>query len=319
MKVAIHLFRRLDANQARLAIPKARPAKGPLGANALFGVLALLSLYASPAKADIWGYLDSDRMPHFASSRLDERYELLLKDSDAVEPYQPMAGAGPAQRDTPKTAEAAIELAPVVASTTNTTSVRTVSPRLLEFFEQSSNYRTFSPLLREASKTHGIDYSLLQALISTESGFNADAVSPKGAIGLMQVMPPTAERYGVTASKNSTVAKKLTNPKVNIKAGARYLADLIKMFPGRLELALAAYNAGEGAVQRAGNKIPNYPETQKYVKTVMQLYTGLEPSADATSTASSGRVGRVRVVMGGGNTARKSTAPSTESVSSRSR
>jgi hypothetical protein len=282
--------------------------------NAGLGALALLCLYASPAKADIWGYLDADRMPHFASSRLDERYELLLKDSDAVEPFRPMAGANPAQKETPRPVEAeSPEIVPVAVSTS---SVRAVSPRLLNFFEQSSHYKTFGPLLREASKTHGIDYSLLQALISTESGFNAEAVSPKGAVGLMQVMPPTAERYGVTASKNSTVAKKLTNPKVNIKAGARYLADLIKMFPGRLELALAAYNAGEGAVQRAGNKIPNYPETQKYVKTVMQLYNGLEPSVEAPSTTAKGRV---RVELGGSNTARKSTAQLTEPVSSRSR
>lgn len=276
------------------------------------GVPALLCLHVSPARADIWGYVDSERMPHFATSRLDERYELLLKDSDAVEPFRPMAGASPAQREASKGVEAEIpEVVPVVAS------ARIVSPRLLDFFERSSNYKAFSPLLREASKTHGIDYSLLQALISTESGFNAHAVSPKGAVGLMQVMPPTAERYGVTAGKNSTVAKKLTNPKVNIKTGARYLADLIRMFPGRLELALAAYNAGEGAVQRAGNKVPNYPETQKYVKTVMQLYTGLEPSADATATATSN--GRVRVEIGGGNTARKSTAQLADPVSSRSR
>ncbi|WP_077595573.1 lytic transglycosylase domain-containing protein [Polaromonas sp. A23] len=315
MSVAVYLHRWFNVSHTGSATPKTKPASVPLRFHALFGVLALLCLHASPAKADIWGYLDTDRMPHFASSRLDERYELLLKDSDAVEPYRPMAGASPAQREASKPVEADMpEVVPFVASAGG---ARAVSPRLLEFFERSSNYKAFSPLLREASKTHGIDYSLLQALISTESGFNAEAVSPKGAVGLMQVMPPTAERYGVTASKNSTVAKKLTNPKVNIKAGARYLADLIKMFPGRLELALAAYNAGEGAVQRAGNKIPNYPETQKYVKTVMQLYTGLEPSADTTVTASSN--GRVRVEIGGRNPARKPTVQLAESRSSRSR
>lgn len=258
------------------------------------GLLALLCLHAAPARADIWGYVDAERMPHFADSRLDERYELLLKDSDAVEPFRPMAGASPAQGAAPPQivdAETS-EVVPVVASAGR---VRTVSPRLLDFFEQSNSYKAVSPLLREASKTHGIDYSLLQALISTESGFNPHAVSPKGAVGLMQVMPPTAERYGVRAGKNSTIAKKLTNPKVNIKAGARYLADLIRMFPGRLELALAAYNAGEGAVQRAGNKIPNYPETRKYVKTVMQLYTGLTPVA----AGSKPEAGRVRMEIRG--------------------
>jgi hypothetical protein len=93
----------------------------------------------------------------------------------------------------------------------------------------------------------------------------------------MQLIPPTAERYGVRASKDSTVHKKLTDPKTNIRAGSSYLSDLIAMFPGQLELAIAAYNAGEGAVQRAGNKIPNYPETKNYVKTVMQLYNHLKP------------------------------------------
>jgi hypothetical protein len=71
--------------------------------------------------------------------------------------------------------------------------------------------------------------------------------------------------------------RKLTDPRINIRTGVRYLSDLIRMFPGQLELALAAYNAGEGAVQRAGNRIPNYRETQNYVKTVMQLYAMLKP------------------------------------------
>ena len=167
-------------------------------------------------------------------------------------------------------------------------------PKLLAYFDVSPSYKAVRHLLREASVTHGIDYELLQALIATESGFNAQAVSPKGAVGLMQLIAPTAERYGVKADKNSPVQKKLTDPKTNIKAGSSYLRDLIKMFPGQLELALAAYNAGEGAVQRAGNKIPNYPETQNYVKTVMQLYGHLKPP----SMMSAG--GRVRMEMMGG-------------------
>lgn len=239
------------------------------GCAATIGALALLFLHIPQARADIWGYVDAERIPHFAATRLDERYELFLRDS--VEPFRRIEAPGKAPDgavDMPGAEAAESALAGADAG-------GTVSPKLLTFFEQSKNYKTVSPLLREASKTHGIDYSLLKALITTESGFNPYAVSPKGAVGLMQLIPPTAERYGVTGGKGRTIAQKLTDPKVNIKAGARYLADLIKMFPGRLELALAAYNAGEGAVQRAGNKIPNYPETQNYVKNVMQLYTGL--------------------------------------------
>ncbi len=253
---------------------KARLAGRPANAYRTPGVLVLLFLHIAPASADIWGYVDSERMPHFASSRLDDRYELLLRDSQVVEPYR-RVDAGLPQNVAPEIPVAEPARPALVLAVT--TEVRAVSPKLLIFFEQSKNYKAVSLLLHEASKTHGIDYSLLMALITTESGFNPHAVSPKGAVGLMQLIPPTAARYGVTAGQGSTIAKKLTDPRINIKAGARYLADLIKMFPGRLELALAAYNAGEGAVQRAGNKIPNYPETQNYVKTVMQLYTGLAP------------------------------------------
>ena len=251
---------------------------------AMSGALMLMVLYAAPAKADIWGYVDEDRVPHFASSRLDERYELFLQDK--VEPYRLIHAPRKVQDE-------GLELAPALAGTASATGVGFISPRMVDFFEPSQNYKALSPLLREASTTHGIDYSLLKALIATESGFNTFAVSPKGAVGLMQLIPPTAERYGVTAGKGATIEKKLTDPKTNIRAGTRYLAYLINLFPGRLELALAAYNAGEGAVQRAGNKIPNYPETQNYVKTVMQLYNGLAPPVLKTPA------GRVQVEMRG--------------------
>ncbi|MFZ3140509.1 lytic transglycosylase domain-containing protein [Polaromonas sp.] len=268
-------------------------------------VLVLLALHATPARADIWGYVDAERMPHFASSRLDERYELFLRDS--VEPYRLMDLPAKAQDDAPGALEASSAAEP--AGPAAASAISPVSPRLLAFFEHSENYKAVSPLLREASTTHGIDYSLLKALIATESGFNTFAVSPKGAVGLMQLIPPTAERYGVTAGKGATIEKKLTDPKINIKAGARYLAYLINMFPGRLELALAAYNAGEGAVQRAGNRIPNYPETRNYVKTVMQLYNGLAPVPFKTPAT-----GRVRLEMKGGSAGRSNLPPLAESA-----
>ena len=257
-------------------------------------LLAFLAWHAAPARADIWGYVDEDRIPHFASSRLDERYELFLRDN--VEPYRLMDVPRKAQESGPDAAAL-----PALVSMAN---AGALSPRMEAFFERSPGYKAVSPLLREASSTHDIDYSLLKALIATESGFNTFAVSPKGAVGLMQLIPPTAQRYGVTAGKDGTIEKKLTDPKINIRAGARYLADLIRMFPGRLELALAAYNAGEGAVQRAGNKIPNYPETQNYVKTVLQLYSGLAPSAPFKTP-----VGRVHVEIKGAGAGRRNMAP----------
>ncbi|MDO8251476.1 MAG: lytic transglycosylase domain-containing protein, partial [Rhodoferax sp.] len=182
----------------------------------------------------------------------------------------------------------------------------------MAFFDVSPNYKVVKHHLREASRVQQIDYELLQALIATESGFDALAVSPKGAIGLMQVMPATAARYGVTGDKKTSIEKKLADPGTNIKTGARYLSYLINLFPDQLELALAAYNAGEGAVQRAGNKIPNFKETQNYVKTVMQLYTLLKPSALRTARRQTPT--RVRMQIQGGALSRGnmiSSGPST--------
>ena len=140
----------------------------------------------------------------------------------------------------------------------------------------SPTYQAVQGSLSAASQTHGVDVELLKALVVTESAFNTKAVSPKGAVGLMQIMPTTAQRYGVQADRGATVSAKLTDPELNIQTGTRYLADLMKLFGGQTELALAAYNAGEGAVARAGNRIPNYKETQFYVQKVMAIYRVLQ-------------------------------------------
>jgi soluble lytic murein transglycosylase-like protein len=274
-------------------VPARRTASGCLAASAL--LLGLLGLYAAPARADIWGYVDEKGVPHFSATQLDERYELFLRDQTEPEPYQVQPFTRPPA--TAATLEPETPLAP---------------PRMLVYFEELPSYKSVQHLLREASTKHGIDYALLQALIATESGFDSRAVSPKGAVGLMQLIPPTAERYGVKAGKDASIQKMLTDPRVNIRAGASYLSDLIKMFPGQIELALAAYNAGEGAVQRAGNKIPNYPETKNYVKTVMQLYGVLKLSAKGqTTTIATSPGGRVRVEMVGGSSGRGNRVPST--------
>jgi soluble lytic murein transglycosylase-like protein len=238
-----------------------------------FLMVAAALWFAAPARADVWGYVDEAGVAHFSAERLDERYQLFFRSGDSFDTsrgnrglpaYNPGATGAP--------------------------------PKLLAFFDVSPNYKAVKHLLREASVAQDIDYELLQALIATESGFNTHAVSPKGAVGLMQLMPPTAQQYGVRPDKKTPIEKKLTDPRTNIRAGSRYLRYLIDMFPGQLELALAAYNAGEGAVQRAGNRIPNYPETKNYVKTVMQLYSHLKPP----SMVGASRSGRVRMEMMGG-------------------
>ena len=148
---------------------------------------------------------------------------------------------------------------------------------LLSSFELSLPYKAVRPWLREAAAETGVNYELLKAVVATESGFDAKAVSHRGAIGLMQLIPDTAVRFGVKAKADATVAEQLTDPRTNIRAGARYLAWLLRRFDGRTELALAAYNAGEGAVDRAGRRIPPYPETRHYVSKVTRLQAWLTP------------------------------------------
>ena len=117
--------------------------------------------------------------------------------------------------------------------------------------------------IEAAARAHQIDPALIHAVISTESGYNPFARSPAGAAGLMQLMPATAKRYG---------ANNRMDPTQNIDAGARYLRALMTLFNNDLKLALAAYNAGENAVIRAGNRIPPYTETMNYVPRVLKYY-----------------------------------------------
>ncbi|HJV87694.1 MAG TPA: lytic transglycosylase domain-containing protein [Noviherbaspirillum sp.] len=119
------------------------------------------------------------------------------------------------------------------------------------------------PLVQRIAGMHGIHAALLKAIIEVESGFDAGARSPKGAIGLMQVMPATAARYGQF---------NLYSPEQNVEVGARYLRDLLAMFDGNVRLAVAAYNAGENAVIRHGRRVPPYQETIRYVPMVMERY-----------------------------------------------
>jgi soluble lytic murein transglycosylase-like protein len=128
-----------------------------------------------------------------------------------------------------------------------------------------------SPRNREAYREHvaqaarelRLDEALIEAVIAVESAFSPSAVSPQGAVGLMQLMPQTARRFG---------ALDAFDPAQNIRAGARYLRYLLDLFGGDLELALAAYNAGEGAVRRNGARVPPFRETVEYVRKVRARY-----------------------------------------------
>lgn len=189
-------------------------------------VLALIAL-ASTARADIYSYTDETGASHFSNIPNDRRYTLFLKEQSKPhsQPSIPVQTA------------------------------RTPFSR--------ENRAHFYPLIQTAASTHAIDPSLLHAVILAESGYNPRAVSRKGAMGLMQLMPGTASRYGVSDA---------FDPVQNVHAGARYLNDLLKMFNQDLNLALAAYNAGEKSVIKYGNRIPPYRETVAYVPKVLDNY-----------------------------------------------
>lgn len=126
--------------------------------------------------------------------------------------------------------------------------------------KQAERLADYAPHIQASAKKHGVPVELICGVILQESGGNAKALSPAGAKGLMQLMPATARRMGV---------KDILDPAQNIEGGTKYLRFLLDKFDGNVELALAGYNAGEGAVVRYGNKIPPFAETQKYVPKVI--------------------------------------------------
>jgi len=124
----------------------------------------------------------------------------------------------------------------------------------------------FADAVWAAAQNAALDPSLLHAVIAAESGYNPKAVSPRGAQGLMQLMPATSRRFGLSDPYD---------PMQNVRAGASYLQELIQMFKGDLSLALAAYNAGPAAVMRFGSHIPPFKETRRYVPQVLKIYREL--------------------------------------------
>lgn len=201
---------------------------------ALLAGAALLG-QAGGAMADIYGYVDEHGVAHLSNVPLDHRYYLFKKESRATL----LPGVNTIIAEAP---------VPAPRRTTH------VNP---------ANRKQYTPLISTVAKELKLDAALLHALITVESGYDPKARSPKGAMGLMQLMPDTARRYAVA---------NVWDPGENLRGGARYLRDLLAMFDDNLSLALAAYNAGEKAVVQYGNKIPPYPETRSYVPRVLQQY-----------------------------------------------
>lgn len=237
-------------------------------------VLMPLLLLVAPAWAEIWGYAGIRGTENFALQDSTEDDGIFFRSADGFQEGRLEGGQSRPLKNT------------VAAGVAGKRSCA----------EHTPCRKKVNHLIRQASLIQGIDYELLHAVIATESGFRIRVVSPKGAVGLMQLIPPTAERYGVKDDKYSLASQKLVDPRTNIWVGSRHLHKLIKRYPGDIELALAAYNAGEGAVRRAGNRIPNYPETKKYVKSVMHRYKqGLKPPARPDGGVAAGNRGNVKI------------------------
>lgn len=143
----------------------------------------------------------------------------------------------------------------------------------------------YDNLITNAAENHSLDPRLVKSVMLVESGFNASAVSNKGARGLMQLMPATAQRHGV---------KNVHDPAQNIAGGTKYLSHLLELFDGNLEKSLAAYNAGEGAVARYGG-IPPYDETRDYVRKALTAYYGAPYRGGAAGSLGGGFGKPVRV------------------------
>lgn len=211
----------------------------------LLSAVFLLSL-AGPARAELWGYIDGQGLAHLAGHQVDSRYSLVL-------------GSAQTQRE--------------AAAQTQVPGKSDGGQAMLTWLEFAPEVKAVQPYLREAAARHGVDMELLKAVIAVESGYKHDAESRRGALGLMQLMPDAARRYG-PPSTTAASKKQMLDPRTNVLTGAKMLADLIKRF-GRIDAALAAWNAGEGAVRRHSGRMPPFAETQAHVHLVLELYWAL--------------------------------------------
>lgn len=196
----------------------------------MFAALLPYSL-AHSAGSDIYWFTDENGIAHFSNVPTDKRYVPFIT-----------SGGSAAKK------------------TLSATSAK----------RSSTTFKTqYRSAIEEIARTYALESALIHAVVAVESAYNATAVSKKGAAGLMQLMPETAQRYGV---------RDRFDPVQNLHGGARYLNDLLKMFNGNLSLTLAAYNAGENNVIKYGHRIPPFQETRAYVPKVLDLYRKYQTS-----------------------------------------
>ena len=243
---------------------------GQLGAR-LVGI-GIFLVHAFPVAAgEVWQIVDGDGVVHMgnaALARADDRPQSALPESENAPEFA-------AERGLTWINHTWRLRFPAYDPVQNLVPPASVAVGAGSGFRWSRGYEAVKPYLEAAARNHSVEPALVIAVAAAESAFNVDAVSHKGALGLMQVMPGTAERYGVSSPASPGARHAVLEPQVNAQVGSRYLSDLLRMFGGDKSLALAAYNAGEGAVAKYGNRIPPYPETQQYVEKVMRFYRTL--------------------------------------------
>jgi soluble lytic murein transglycosylase-like protein len=209
-------------------------------------IVLVLSLVSLPAFADIYEYIDEAGVSHYSDTPDDEQFVLIIK-TEVVAAEVAASAAPPVAPSNP----------PIITQNTDATNLSMTPPfqtaQLIAQIEQSA-------------KNNQLDSELIHAVMHVESAYKTNAKSPKGAQGLMQLMPATASRFGVNNSND---------PAQNIEGGAKYLRELLNLFNNDVSLAVAAYNAGEQAVIKYGNHIPPYKETQAYVPKVLNIYKAL--------------------------------------------
>ena len=219
----------------------------PLRSTLVLAAFIAMSSFSMPSLADIWGYVDAQGVAHLSDHQVHEGYILFKKEAPrpVLEVFAPP---------------------PVFERSLGNGAVIQVNAALRA---------QVATLVAQVAREFDLDAALMHAIITVESGYNPQAKSPAGAIGLMQLMPETAARYGV---------KNIWDPLENLQGGARYLRFLLGLFKNNLDLALAGYNAGENAVIRSGHKIPPYAETQAYVPSVLTQYDRFRNSGNTVGT-----------------------------------
>ena len=218
----------------------------------LASLVPLALMLAGPARADIYAFVDSNGVRHLSNVPNDPRYKLVMRTPAYRKESTQASSFAPTNLYAPGRGSAYTRQGYNIPRARRARAGRV----------NEGNRQRFTPDINQIAARYRLEPALLHAVISAESSYNPWAVSPKGAMGMMQLMPGTASRFGVGNPYD---------PVANMHGGARYLRWLLDQF-NDTRLAVAAYNAGEGAVQRYGNQIPPYRETQDYVVKVLDYY-----------------------------------------------